>query len=141
MKAMSNAARVEEIRRLRKEGMTFNALAKKYGLTKQRIKQIVDFQKTDTLGIDPKVYMPIKRAMLRLDNTFVERGFTLEDLEATIEEGLQVRGIGESRVKELSDILGREVEMTRVYPTTTINGHTYKDTMYYVLLKFKEVRE
>lgn len=130
-------ARNEEIRRLRKEGMTYKALAEKYDVSIHRIEEIVKKPLKDTLGLSPEVYYPLKRGMIRQNGSAYEN-FTLKELEYAIEEGLPVHNIGETKVKELSDIFGREVTLTREYDTKIIQGLLYKSNSYVVILRFKK---
>lgn len=127
-KKIDYTERNAEICRLRSEGMTLDVIAKKYGITRLRVSQIVGKEKKDTLGLSPEVYYPLQRGMIRQCGTDYEK-FTLKDLERAIEEGLSVHHIGETRVKEISDIFGREVMFTREYD---------ESGSYVVILRFKK---
>ena len=98
--------RNEEIRKLRKEGMTFGALAEKYGITRARVEQIVKNPKeVPPFGFSQQTYRSLVRAGLKSD-------FTLDDLSEAIEYGLRVRNIGAKRVEEISKVLERKVTIT-----------------------------
>ena len=113
--------------------MSLDAIAERYGITRARVAQIVGKEKKDTLGFSPEVYGALKRGLLRQGI----KEFTIDNLTDAIEKGLPVQNIGETRIKEISYILGKEVTGTREYDENLIEALHYIGD-YVTILKFNK---
>ena len=102
MREQREAKRNEEIKLLRDSGMTLAEIGKRYGLSRERIRQICTF-KTDKLPFDGEITTTLSNVLRRYG---IE---TKEQLIKELEKGITIPRIADKGLDELSKWTGKYV--------------------------------